>query len=127
MRVFKTKIFKRWAKGLLTDASLLNAVDELVAGKYDASLGKKVFKQRIALSGVGKSGGTRVIVVYHEGDNVFFMYGFEKNERANISDTEKRAFQKMAKYYLSMKSKEVGIAIKANELVEVKKSRGVKQ
>ena len=62
MRIFKTKAFNQWAKKLLTDESLLDAADELVAGKYDASLGKKVFKQRVALSNAGKSGGTRTIV-----------------------------------------------------------------
>ncbi len=39
MRIFKIKAFNKWAKGLLTDDSLLAAVDEIIVGNYDASLG----------------------------------------------------------------------------------------
>ena len=63
---------------------------------------KKIFKQRVALEGAGKSGGARTIVAFHEGDNVFFMYGFEKNQRTNISKTEKEALQKAAKVYFAL-------------------------
>ena len=95
MRIFKTKAFNKWAKGLLTDASLLDAAYEIAEGNYDASLGQKVYKQRVASGNKGKSGSTRTIVAFQQGNNMFFMYGFEKGGRANILDTEKRAFQKL--------------------------------
>ena len=123
MRIFKIKPFNRWAKGLLSDDSLLDAVDELVAGNFDASLGQKIFKQRVALEGAGKSGGARTIVAFHEGDNVFFMYGFEKNQRTNISKTEKEALQKAAKVYFALKGKKLTDEIKAGRLVEIKRKK----
>ena len=121
MRIFKTKTFNRWAKDLLTDESLLDAVDEIVAGNFDASLGKKVYKQRVAIAGAGKSGGARTILAFHEGDNVFFMYGFEKNQRANISKTDKEALQEAAKVYFALKGKRLTDEIKAGRLVEIKR------
>ena len=81
IRIFKTKVFNKWAKGLLSDKSLLAAVDEIATGNFDASLGQKIFKQRVAEGNTGKSGSMRTIVAFHEGDNVFFMYGFSKSAR----------------------------------------------
>ena len=121
MRIFKTKAFNRWAKGLLTDESLLVAVDEISVGRFDASLGQKVYKQRVAIAGAGRSGGARTILAFHEGDNVFFMYGFEKNERANISKTDKEALQKAAKVYFALNDKKLTDELQAGRLVEIKR------
>ena len=49
MRIFKTKVFNKWAKGLLSNDCLLAPAYEIAAGNFDASLGQKVYKQRIAL------------------------------------------------------------------------------
>ena len=121
MRIFKIKVFNKWAQGLLTDENLLAAVDEIITGNFDASLGQKIFKQRVAAGNTGKSGSMRTILAFHEGDNVFFMYGFSKGERANISDKEKRALQKAAKVYFALKGKKLTDEIKAGRLVEIKR------
>ena len=121
MRIFKVKAFNKWAKGLLTDESLLDAVDEIIAGNFDASLGQKIFKQRVAEGNTGKSGSMRTILAFHEGDNVFFMYGFSKGQRANISDKEKRALQASAKVYFALKGKKLTDEITAGRLVEIKR------
>ncbi len=121
MRIFKIKAFNKWAKGLLTDESLLDAVDEIIAGNFDASLGQKIFKQRVAEGNTGKSGSMRTILAFHEGNNVFFMYGFSKGQRANISDKEKRALQAAAKVYFALKGKKLTDEITAGRLVELKR------
>lgn len=121
MRIFKVKAFNKWAKGLLTDESLLDAVEEIIAGNFDASLGQKIFKQRVAEGNTGKSGSMRTILAFHEGDNVFFMYGFSKGQRANISDKEKRALQAAAKVYFALKGKKLTDEITAGRLVEIKR------
>ena len=120
MRIFKTKVFNKWAKGLLTDESLLEAAYEIAVGNFDASLGQKVYKQRVASGNKGKSGSTRTIVAFQQGNNVFFMYGFEKGQRANILDTEKRAFQKLAKIYLEYSNSDLNKAVKAKLFIEIK-------
>lgn len=121
MRIFKVKAFNKWSKGLLPDESLLDAVDEIIAGNFDASLGQKIFKQRVAEGNTGKSGSMRTILAFHEGDNVFFMYGFSKGQRANISDKEKRALQAAAKVYFALKGKKLTDEITAGRLVEIKR------
>ena len=42
----------------------------------------------------GRAG--RVVVATNLGSRWFFVYGFEKNERANIDDRELAAFQQLA-------------------------------
>ena len=120
MRIFKTKVFNKWAKGLLLDDSLLVASHEIAAGNFDASLGQKVYKKCIAAAGKGKSGGTRTIVAYQEGNNLFFVDGFTKGEKANVSPTEKIAFQKAASVYLALCTADLNKAVKANKLIEIK-------
>lgn len=96
-RVFKTKHFAKFAsKAGLTDTTLCEAVKEMEQGLIDADLGGGVLKKRVALPGKGKSGSTRTIVAHRKKSHWFFVYGFEKNDRANITDRERAALQKMA-------------------------------
>jgi hypothetical protein len=84
-RVFKTRHFSRWMrKTELTDKVLCLAVAEMVQGLIDADLGAGVVKKRIALPGRGKSGGVRTLLATNKGNRWFFLFGFEKNERANV-------------------------------------------
>jgi len=74
----------------------------MVNGLIDADLGGGVFKKRIALPGRGKSGGTRTLLATNRNDRWIFMYGFEKDERTNISDKERDALRMMAKDLLGL-------------------------
>lgn len=48
MRIFKTKLFGKWAcKESITDTVLINAIDEMEKGLIDADLGSYVYKKRI--------------------------------------------------------------------------------
>ena len=88
-RVFKTRFFARWLRKTdLDDAALCRAVSEMERGLIDADLGGGVFKKRVALPGRGKSGSARTLVATHRGDRWFFVFGFEKNIRANVSAKE---------------------------------------
>jgi hypothetical protein len=73
MRIFKLKDFDKWSKQLVTDENLSKAVDEIGAGKYDASLGGKVYKQRVAAGNAGKSGATRTIIAFSKRTKRFFL------------------------------------------------------
>ena len=102
-RVFKTKTFDRWLrKTTLADRHLCDAVAQMSAGLIDADLGGHVFKKRVAAPGRGKSGGARVVVATNLDNRWFFVYGFEKNERANIDDRELVAFRRLADVLLSL-------------------------
>lgn len=120
MQIYKTKLFNRWAeKEGLTDAALGTAVEELGRGLVDADLGGHVYKKRVGLAGRGKRGGVRTLIAFKVEDKAFFMYGFAKNARSNISDKELKALRLLAEQLLSYGTKALEKAIQAGELIEV--------
>jgi hypothetical protein len=89
MRVFKTRWFTRWAhKEGLTDAALVDAVTEICAGLVDANLGGNVFKKRVGVAGRGKCGGLRTLLAFRAGDRAYFVFGYAKSQRANVSEAK---------------------------------------
>lgn len=119
-RVFKTRTFARWMqKAGLLDNALRQAVTEMDQGLIDADLGGNVVKKRVALSGRGKRGGARTLVATNRGTRWFFMYGFEKNERANIDKNELKFFQEVAKELLGFSEHQLATALAAGEITEV--------
>src|SRR5208282_2293227 len=96
-RVFKTRHFVRWIrKTKLTDSSLCSAVKEMSQGLIDAGLGGSIVKKRVGLAGRDKRGGARTLIATNKGNRWFFVYGFEKSDRANITDDELAALQDIA-------------------------------
>lgn len=118
--VYKTKAFARFArKAGLTDARLANAAAEIAEGRFDADLGGGVFKQRIARSGSGKSGGFRTLLAFRVGRSCFFVYGFAKNAKANVTTKELEALQAFAALLLGYDEDHLAKAIEQGELVKV--------
>lgn len=119
-RVFKTRHFTRWMrKTELTDVALCSAVAEMAQGLIDADLGGGVVKKRVGLAGRGKRGGARTLVATNKGNRWFFVYGFEKNDRANISDDELDALQNIARELLSRTVGQLDTAIEDGSLQEI--------
>ncbi len=120
IRVFKTRHFSRWMrKTELTDSALLNAVEEMAQGLIDADLGGGVVKKRIGLAGRGKRGGARTLVATNKGNRWFFVFGFEKNERANIADDELEALRDIAEQLLVRTGSQLDEAVKEGALQEI--------
>ena len=92
-------------------------------GLIDADLGGYVFKKRVAFPGRGKRSGVRVIVATQKADRWFFLYGFGKNERNNISDKELEIFREMAVDLLKLNDRQVDLALSSGEFVEVLNER----
>jgi hypothetical protein len=119
-RIFKTRYFSNWLeKTELTDALLLNAVEEMERGLIDADLGGGVFKKRVALPNRGKSGSVRTLIATNKNDRWFFMLGFEKNQRDNIDSQELKDLKKAAKIMLNASDIQITLAIKTHEITEV--------
>ncbi len=78
-RVFKTKTFDRWAKKLLNDEALCRAAREIEQGLFEADLGGGICKKRVAIAGMGESGGTRTLVAKQHSAAIFFLLGREKS------------------------------------------------
>jgi hypothetical protein len=118
--VYKTKTFARFArKAGLTDAQLANAAAEVVEGRFDADLGGSVFKQRVARSGSGKSGGFRTLLAFRVGGSCFFVYGFAKNAKTNVTAKELEALQAFAALLLGYGEDDLAKAVEQGELVEL--------
>ncbi len=119
-RIFKTRYFSNWLeKTELTDALLLNAVEEMERGLIDADLGGGVFKKRVALPNRGKSGSIRTLIATNKNDRWFFMLGFEKNQRDNIDKSELKLLKEYAKTMLSFSDAMLDTALKRNDLKEI--------
>ncbi len=99
--------------------TLTTAVAEMEQGLVDDELGGQVVKKRVALSGKGKRGSTRTLVAFRQGDKAFFIYGFAKSERANISDKELKALKLLAGELLNYTKPALAKAVKVGELIEV--------
>jgi hypothetical protein len=119
-RVFKTRHFSRWMrKTELPDRALCQAVEEMARGLIDADLGGGIVKKRVGLAGRGKRGGARTLVATNKGNRWFFVFGFEKNERANISDEELEALQDVAADLLARTARQLNEAIEDDSLQEI--------
>lgn len=119
-RVFRTRTFSRWSRRIgLSDDALCEAIEEMARGLIDADLGGHVVKKRVAIPGQGKRGGARTLVATRLADRWFFVYGFRKNERENVTEPELKALQGLAKDLLSLDDLRLIRAIFAGEIVEI--------
>ena len=76
-------------------------------------------KKRIGLAGRGKRGGARTLVATNKGNRWFFVYGFEKNDRANIADDELQALQDVAAQLLARTGRQLDVAVEDGSLQEI--------
>jgi hypothetical protein len=120
LRIFKNKSFARFAKkSEISDSALYQAVKNAEIGLIDADLGGGVIKQRIARDGNGKSGGFRTMILFKTGSRAFFVYGFAKNEKDNISDEDLIALKKLAIKMQNYSDTELTQTINKKLLIEV--------
>lgn len=103
----------------LTDKALCAAVAEMAQGLIDAELGGGVVKKRVGLAGRGKRGGARTLVATNKGERWFFVFGFEKNERANIAEDELEALQAIAAELLARTGPQLSAAVQDGSLKEI--------
>lgn len=107
-RVLKTKTFNRWLhKSALDDASLCAAVDEMEHGLMDADLGNGLFKKRIAIGNKGKSAGARTLIASNLGNRWFFIYGFAKSQKANITEKQTAALKSVTSELLALTDNQI--------------------
>ena len=78
-----------------------------------------LFKQRVALPGRGKSGSTRTLLATRFAGTLYFLFGFEKKDRDNITQRELGIYQSLASTLVVLSNDQIETALKANELMEV--------
>ncbi len=120
MRIYKINGFARFQRReRIADKSLTEAISRADRGIIDADLGGGLIKQRVARPGQGRSGGFRTLIAYRCEDRAVFLFGFAKNERANIDNDELETWREVGSAYLGLGAKGVEAAIAANELTEI--------
>lgn len=120
MRIFKTKGFARFQrKDGIDDSILHEAIARAERGLIDADLGHGLIKQRVARPGQGKRGGFRTIIAYRARDRSVFLYGFAKNQLANISKEDERDLKDYGGMILALDARGLNIMMRGGELTEV--------
>ena len=121
MRIFKVSWFTRFAaKEGISDSELKDIVDNVLEkGQAEADLGGDVYKVRVARPGKGKSGGYRVIVLFKSGELTFFVYGFAKSDRGNISRKELAKLKETAKDWLSLSNEQLDKLLQIGKYQEI--------
>jgi hypothetical protein len=120
VRVFKTKVFDRFARSQrIRDQQLREAVERARRGLVDADLGGGIIKQRVARPGQGRSGGFRVLLAFDPNMRAIFIYGFAKNERDNINDKELRTLREIAVAWLAASIPQIEREVANGRLQEV--------
>jgi hypothetical protein len=120
--VFKTKHFSRWsAQEALRDSDLCLAAREAFDGQVEADLGGYLFKKRIRRSGSGKSGGFRTILGFRKTDDtrIFFLFGFAKNERVNITAREQTALRANAEALVGLTDLQIVDLLRRAAIIEL--------
>ncbi|AOG10234.1 type II toxin-antitoxin system RelE/ParE family toxin [Agrobacterium sp. RAC06] len=120
MRIFKNAWFDKFArKAHITDGLLMDAIRRAELGLIDADLGGGLIKQRLARPGRGKSGGYRTLVLFRSGERAVFVFGFSKNDRANISAEDEVALKKAAKLILGLPDDAMAREVQSGRMKEV--------
>jgi hypothetical protein len=119
VRIFKTKTLARFTRQhRIGDKNLVEAVQRAVRGLIDADLGGQIIKQRVARPGEGKRGGFRMLIAFGS-DRAVFLFGFAKNERENISNTELLTMREIAGIFLKANNTQITRALADGTLIEV--------
>ena len=120
MKKLKTKHFSKWAsKHNISDSELFDALSEVEAGHVEANLGGNVFKKRIRFKGQGKSGSGRTIICYKMGDRAYFVHGFAKNEKSNLTKQELNVFKELSKILMALTENDLDVAIRNGDFIKV--------
>ena len=120
IRIFKTRTFVAAFKKVdIADTLLVTAVQELSQSLHDGDLGGGLYKKRLAVGGKGKRGSVRTIVATRAGERWFYLYGFKKNERADITPREQAALKALARDLLGLKEEELQTALRDGAIWEI--------
>jgi len=116
------KAFRKWSDGEeIPQRDLCQAAKEAFAGHVEADLGGYLFKKRLARSGGGKSGGYRTILGFRKrnSDRIFFLYGFPKSSRANVTRREQDALSLNAKALVDATDDQISALKERRTIVEL--------
>jgi hypothetical protein len=91
----------------------------LSMSKHSESFFSNLLKKRVALPGRGKRGSTRTLVASNGINRWFFVFGFEKNDRDNVTSKELSALKALASDLFRLGVSELSAAVAAKTLREI--------
>ncbi len=94
-------------------------MQEIEAGLVEARLGGFLLKKRIGIAGRGKSGGLRTILAHRQADRVVCLYVFGKNDRDNITETERVALMELGDEYMRLSADGLNSLVNRGTLAEL--------
>jgi hypothetical protein len=119
MRIFKTRALAKFTRqNGISDANLVAAIDTAMRGLIDADLGGHIIKQRVARPGQGKRGGFRMLIGFRS-DLAIFLFGFAKNERANIDGDQLKTLREIVATWFAADEKKIAQGLADGILIEV--------
>lgn len=120
MEFLKTKTCARQLiKSGLSDKELSKAISEFIEGLHDGQLGNSLFKKRVPRMGKGKRGGARTILFYKKNKRLIFLHVFAKNEKANITKSERDVLNRLAATFDAYSNSEILNLINKKVLIEI--------
>ena len=78
-----------------------------------------LFKKRLALPGKGKRGSARTLIATNRTNRWVFIFGFEKNEKENLTSAELSYLQMLAQDLLEYTDSDLDTAIIKGKIQEV--------
>ena len=115
-----TRKFDKFARDeKIADAKLIERIREADRGLVDANLQGCLVKLRIARQGGGKSGGYRAIVAFRAKEKAFYMLGYPKNVRDNLSDEEAKYLDEAGELLLRQDDQALRALMDAGKLREL--------
>lgn len=118
--MFKDLGFADWADDEeVTDEMLCASAAEIDSGLIDARLGGFLLKKRVAAPGRGKSRSYRTIVAWKQGERLFYLHGFAKKEKDNITQKEKAALTRLAEVYMGYDDAALANILADGDLLEI--------
>ena len=124
IKKLSTKWFKKWAKKVrLNNGNMLEAIENLKKGLSTADLGGNLYKVRVKQANKGKSSGFRTVVVYKKNDRAIFLYGFGKNEKANIDAAELNYFKKLGRDFLALNLGQIQHSVEQQILFDLEEEK----
>ena len=119
MAIYQIKEFHKWVKkNKIAKEKLLDAIKNIDGGSGVVDLGGDLYKIRIAKN-KGKSSGYRTIIVHRKNFRSLFLHGYEKNEKANISNVELAFFKNYAADFLNYSEESIKKMLDTGDILKL--------
>ncbi len=120
MKKFLIAEFKKWATKKKISNKKLNGAIADIENSLAVNLGGSLYKTRISRSGEGKRKGYRVLIVCKLNNKAFFLAGYSKKDKDNITAQELVFFKDFGKGFLNLSLEQLHEVLKDEKIFVLK-------